>query len=278
VTEEEVSEAFGHFCEGESPLIVVYDTPKGRCGFLSGWYEHQRIDKRIRRESALQAPPVLVNSWARVDLIRGGYAAQKRPSANGAKDPEDGVNTGFRQALRWYAHLLAEKPKEARNILRGITRESRVIPAQEGTGVKGIKGEEIKGLAPPPADAAPAKESAPPKEKTPTPIQAVLEEAWTHCGLDGKPNGAGYSGCVKVVQAHTTEKVRQWIAATASSPPRMGEGGAPMTWFARVLGDAMRRPWEWDGSRDGGNGFRKPSGRVLPAKPEEYTTDWGDEA
>lgn len=76
----------------ENGIILSYGD-KGQYGWLTGWYEHQYIDPKKRSESALPAPPVLTNSWSKVDAIKAEYCAATGKSARSTR----GVN-----ALRWH--------------------------------------------------------------------------------------------------------------------------------------------------------------------------------
>lgn len=129
-------------------LLVIYKSRGVTYGFLTGWFEHQRIDLRYRRESGLPAPPVSVNSWAAVDRIREAYLETKGKH----DDSKEAGRMPFRQALRWYTQLAAEHPEEARNILARIPREPRENPAPNPTG---LEGNGMKGTGAPPAAGAP---------------------------------------------------------------------------------------------------------------------------
>jgi len=100
----------------ESGRVVVYDD----CGFLTGWYEHQKIDKRWRSESALTAPPADVVSWDDADAVREAYRAQRGVV---------GRTASYRDAIRWFSALTPEQratiTRDTRETLASNTRATR---------------------------------------------------------------------------------------------------------------------------------------------------------
>jgi len=88
VTEEDVEEALAALVN--SKLTLRYGTDN-EYGFLTGWYEHQYIEKRRRSESSLPPPPVSICSWEAADIIRRQYA-EKHNYAFGRVTFHDALN------------------------------------------------------------------------------------------------------------------------------------------------------------------------------------------
>jgi len=75
VGEEEV-EAGLRFLD-ECGLVLLYDADDIRYGFLTGWYEHQYIQRDRRASSALPPPPCPVASWQEADEVRQECADER---------------------------------------------------------------------------------------------------------------------------------------------------------------------------------------------------------
>ncbi|MDD3492632.1 MAG: hypothetical protein PHZ19_03955 [Candidatus Thermoplasmatota archaeon] len=115
VEEEDITQALEALADGG--LVCLYGEGN-RYGFLTGWYEHQRIDKRWRDESSLPPPPVAPASWEAVDGIYTAYCEARGIAGK----------TSYRNAMAWYqagCPAIHETPTEdpEENHAR-ITRES----------------------------------------------------------------------------------------------------------------------------------------------------------
>lgn len=138
----EVEEALRYLAE--VGLILLYAVGRVGYGFLTGWYEHQRIDKRYREESSLPAPPANICSWDQVDLIRVEYTNSLPPEkdAKGKPKPRKPEYVSYRQALRWHAQkgrddparIPSSIPTDSRGNLAGISGESLGNPALDRIG------------------------------------------------------------------------------------------------------------------------------------------------
>lgn len=89
VEEEDITQALEALADGG--LVCLYGDGN-RYGFLTGWYEHQRIDKRWRDESSLPPPPVAPASWEAVDGIYTAYCEARGIAGK----------TSYRNAVAWY--------------------------------------------------------------------------------------------------------------------------------------------------------------------------------
>lgn len=98
-TEEQVADAIKWWADKGN--VVIYDD--GKHGFLAGWYEHQYIDKRVRSQSTLPQPPVVIHSWAvaeaLVNVYKAELAATEGPSARQAQ------RVPIREACRWFQSI-----------------------------------------------------------------------------------------------------------------------------------------------------------------------------
>ena len=117
-------------------LVRLYGEGADQCGFLLGWYEHQKIEKRYRLESSLPPPPLSVRCWDQVDEIRGEYAE--------AKDLKDPDKAQAREALRWKEQQELVNGSGSLEIHARITRESRENHPSDRIGREG-KGQDRKG-------------------------------------------------------------------------------------------------------------------------------------
>jgi hypothetical protein len=134
-------------------LVKSYRRSGERFLFLVGWYEHQKIDKRMRSESSLPPPPVPINSWAAVDAVKLEYA-----EARGLQDPDKAQS---REAIRWKTQQGYSVPRSRARVTREspdtqptFTRESPEIHAPDLKRNEGIgretKRRELPALSPPP--------------------------------------------------------------------------------------------------------------------------------
>jgi len=120
VTVEDVQLALETLHEGG--LLFLYGDHK-QYGFCTGWYEHQKLDKRYRDESSYPAPPVLISSWQQADSIKEKYIKERNMA---------GCNVRYDDAIRWYTALsnerVTEDSRETRELLAGDSRETRAQP------------------------------------------------------------------------------------------------------------------------------------------------------
>ena len=94
-TEQEITSALSWWAD--EGMIVLYD----KYGFLSGWFEHQYIDKRVREESTFpEAPGSGIRSWSQAEEVASRY----REVAG--KD-----RVVLRDVTRWYQKLLEDTGK-----------------------------------------------------------------------------------------------------------------------------------------------------------------------
>ena len=112
-TEQEIMEALNWWAaEG---IIIVYDG----YGFLSGWFEHQYIDKRVREESAFPEPPGNgIRSWAQADAI----AVQYREATGKER-------VTVRDATRWHKQLPEATGKHRKSRENNSSRPRTPAPA-----------------------------------------------------------------------------------------------------------------------------------------------------
>lgn len=103
----------------------------------------------------------------------------------------------------------------------------------------------------------------------------MILDAWEAHGLGEFPKGSpqGYSGLTKIVSEYGVPEVRRWIASFAGKPPPLPPGANAWNWF-RTRFAAVRRPWEWDGSKRA----PKPNRGILPPTTGKVETDeWGQQ-
>ena len=284
VTPQKV-EAFLAALSQEEGQVLLYEVNGSTCGFLTGWYEHQKIDKRYRSESSLPPPPTAIHSWEQVDEIRLEYATSK-----GFKDAD---KVPAREALRWKEQQAMATEADSRESHARVTREPRESHApdwrgEEGTGEEGIGGvmaspsppvspvpagppipPETPRPAPPVGDAKPQRllvdvpeaekptKAKPPKktdeEKDPEGHKArvaATKRLWTAYGLPGKPGGPGYGEVVarimNLAKEHGPDAFDRWAEIVRESPPVPEVGTGLPQWFKREVEDAMKTRWQWD--------------------------------
>jgi len=104
VSEEDVRSALVALSNEYDVVLLYSESGKAdepQYGFLTGWYEHQRIPVEYREGSSLPKPPVLCNSWTTVEHVYASYCdfqGQKRST--------------YKAALRWFEELEDERQKE----------------------------------------------------------------------------------------------------------------------------------------------------------------------
>ena len=126
--------------------------------------------------------------------------------------------------------------------------------------------EETKGSAPAVADAAPkpqTKQRKPKDREADTPVQAVVRLAWEAHGYTSTPDGSGYAGLVKLVQAKGIPLAEEWATHVRGEEPELPEGADPWPWFTDRFRAALNRPWEWqvDGQAGGKRFYVETNGR-----------------
>jgi hypothetical protein len=163
VTPEAV-EALLSMLSGKGGVLLLYRREGETFGFLRGWYEHQRIERRYREESSLPPPPVPIRCWEQVDALRAEYA-----NAKGLRDPD---KAQAREAIRWHTQQTLEKRRrvtgESRENHARITCESRENHARitrltglDRTGLEGVNTDQVNYSAPEPPACRSRQASAP---------------------------------------------------------------------------------------------------------------------
>jgi len=150
-------------------LMLLYEQEEICYGFLPGWFEHQRIDKRNRTASLLPPPPVPIQSWENADEARAQYSKYA-----GRENPS------FTDAVRWVKAQEQAAQREVRGVHAEYTRQAdaectrqtgRDVTRREGTRGEGSgEGKKKRPLVsaqraetPPPVD----NPKPPPKKETP---------------------------------------------------------------------------------------------------------------
>ena len=72
ITEQQVEDALQYL--NDEGLILLYEPNGKRYGWLTGWFEHQYIQRS--RESSIPAPPVPIASWQDAQMAREAYAEE----------------------------------------------------------------------------------------------------------------------------------------------------------------------------------------------------------
>lgn len=295
VTEDDVNTALTGL--SDTGMVLLYGEA-GEYGWLTGWYCHQKIDKRIREVSALPEPPTLIASWEEADRVRIAYAR-----TGGQKEAE---RCSFRDAIRWHT-------AQSRVANEGSTRDVRVKYALEGGGGegKGLKGQD-QDSTPTQADAPPnqgesvnkvltkcspeenrstASTPTPTEElesmgKSLTPQQLALNAAWSACGLDGMPTNPGrkkpISRFMGIIKRKGLEQVGAWAGLREGKPLVVPAGADPIEHFWDVFLNDMEQPWRWGWDEEGqclkqaggvGGTGRQPQ---LSDSQEEAGRVWAD--
>jgi len=243
-------------------LVVRYGDA-GQYGFLTGWYEHQYVQRDRRQPSSLPEPTdVVICSWAQAETIREAYAKEVGRSVQQAT---------FHEAADWWTG-------RQRNGDAASTDRSRPVNPPSTHRQRSVNGalterypeveveqeveQESTTLAPADADAAPEKPAAskPKPQRVETPVQQIIRRAWNAYGFEGTPPSKGYSGLVKLVQTKGIPLLEEFLRCSNGSLPRLPEGADPAAWFADQLRSALNKPWEWQ---------PKPRTRASPLIPHE---------
>jgi hypothetical protein len=194
VTEDAISQALAFW--QENGWILLY---ADNCIFLTGWYEHQYINKERRDPSGLPAPPCLIGTWEKADAVFTWYA-----------DKEGARKTHYRTALRAFYQL--SEAEQEQYMSRTCSEHVLNILAPASKGREGNRTERKgrttkgKGLAPPIGD-APSDNAVKPL----TPQQQIIQEAYAAYPLSGKSTGKGYSGVATAVSQYGIPAVQEWI-------------------------------------------------------------------
>jgi hypothetical protein len=226
--------------------IIGYEAPDGTLlRFSCQWHKHNPVKWQMVSLPKYAPPPCWEPPAAFIEWV--------------SQHPQDTMAKWWqRQTVTNGYNGLQTKPAEATGGAEG--GQSTLAVAVELDVTANDKG---KGSAPPNGDAAPeppAKPGKQPRAPNPpeedTPVQAVIRAAWQAHGYETAPGGSGYAGLVKLVQAKGIPLAEGWVTHLAGEAPELPEGADPWPWFADRFRAALNRPWEWDGSKDGGNGKR----------------------
>lgn len=219
---------------------------RGACGFLTGWFEHQRITRAYRTPSKLPRPPVAIATWDEAEAARAAFCNE-----TGA----DLKRTSYRKALRSISTASCEdlartsqgpRKKKERFLTGGVEGEVDLdVPLPPTAVPPQAKAQNDLSDAASPVG---ADSTAQPKGPRPdTPQQTVIREAFgclTGSVLPEKPKG--YSGAAKLVSEHGIPKVRRWCDHLRTQPSGVPEGADPWAYFLTRLRRAMTRDFRWD--------------------------------
>lgn len=250
VTEDAISQALAFW--QENGWILLY---ADNCIFLTGWYEHQYINKERRDPSGLPAPPCLIGTWEKADAVFTWYA-----------DKEGARKTHYRTALRAFYQL--SEAEQEQYMSRTCSEHVLNILAPASKGREGNRTERKgrttkgKGLAPPIGD-APSDNAVKPL----TPQQQIIQEAYAAYPLSGKSTGKGYSGVATAVSQYGIPAVQEWIDWLRENPQTVPEGADPWAHFCLAFRAALSRPWEWkkngNGNATAGSSGKPPGGTRI---------------
>lgn len=274
-------------------LVVRYGET-GQYGFLTGWYEHQYVQRDRRQPSSLPEPPgVVICSWAQAETIRDAYAKEAGRSVQ---------QVTFHEAADWWTG-------RQRNGDAASTDRSRPVNPPSTHRQRSVNGalterypeveveqeveQESTTLAPADADAAPEKPAQvvpvkPKPRKRETPATEAAEEAphepaphvrmaetiWQLYGQELPCPKGVVTACGQFRAAHGDRGEGLLLEAMRADPdgPQVPPGAKPEVHVADEVRKAKARDFEWDPARrKGGRAQARDKPALLdfpPPKPQ----------
>ena len=241
VTVEDVQLALETLHEGG--LVYLYGDRK-QYGFCTGWYEHQKLDKRYRDESSYPAPPVLISSWQQADSIKEKYTKERSMT---------GGNARYDDAIRWYTALSNETvtgdSRETRGRLAGDSRETRAQPnltQPNLTDKDSPQPSEHPDVAAPDLTLQIEVTGEPPPAKPPTPTAQLAEAVWLLFKQELPCSSKVYAAAGQFLQVHGepgADKFLRWLQVSGLAV--VPEGAKPDACIAKTIREGNSQSFKW---------------------------------
>lgn len=240
VSEDDVRAALQHW-QAEGWLLLYGEGDQ--YGFLTGWYEHQSLDKRMRDTSSLPPPPCPLCSWEAADMVCQWY----RERAGG----DTKTKTWATCALRAFFSLTEREQNEILPVKNG--KRTRSLPVKNA--LNGSKGKlrESSPQSPPPGGETGASDQQPPEPPVYPPSDySHMEQSnypeVTQAIHEAQPEWEPWKvksfalDCIRAIEDRHTpvdrDELLDWLEGDDTAPSSVDRGDG---WLRRMLAQRGER-------------------------------------